>query len=212
MLETNYNRPTVVIMAAGKSTRWHGSSPKQLMPINGEPLLFRTVRLLRSRGIEPVVTCRQLGQWPLFNQYVSLPNECELDRFFGAVQFVPCTFLYGDCYYTESSVDAILSDLNPWQFFGRYHSSKVKPHGEIFGVKMDDWLSGKCRELRKECVAKRRAARCIGWSLYNHVVGRRDPFRGGASRNHFTVINDDTEDIDTVDEYRILSGRIRRDN
>ena len=41
----------IVILCAGDATRWGGylGLPKHLVPIHGEPLLHRTVRLLRTR-------------------------------------------------------------------------------------------------------------------------------------------------------------------
>jgi molybdenum cofactor cytidylyltransferase len=42
-----------VILAAGASTRL--GQPKQLVPIGGEPLLLRTVRMAREAGCNPII-------------------------------------------------------------------------------------------------------------------------------------------------------------
>jgi molybdenum cofactor cytidylyltransferase len=42
-----------VILAAGASTRL--GQPKQLVPIDGEPLLLRTVRMAREAGCNPII-------------------------------------------------------------------------------------------------------------------------------------------------------------
>jgi hypothetical protein len=39
----------IVIMAAGKSSRWRQDTPKQLAEVDKEPILYRTIRLLKLR-------------------------------------------------------------------------------------------------------------------------------------------------------------------
>lgn len=39
----------IVVMAAGKSSRWSHDTPKQMAEVDGEPILHRTIRLLKLR-------------------------------------------------------------------------------------------------------------------------------------------------------------------
>jgi hypothetical protein len=198
----------VVIMAAGRSKRWHAATAKHMALVDGEPVLYRTVRLLRRRGLEPVVTARQSGQWPLFNEHVSSPNDCEIDRVYGARQFAPAVFLYGDCCYTEGALEEILADQHDWQFFGRRGASRVKSHGEIFAIKANDYVIGHAEQLRHRCVGNPRL-RCLGWDLYGRCASMGAHWSFQRARRNFTQIDDGTDDFDTVEEYLKFLSRQR---
>jgi hypothetical protein len=45
----------VLIFAAGRQPMWKGDCPRHLVKIAGEPLLVRTVRQLKERGVEATV-------------------------------------------------------------------------------------------------------------------------------------------------------------
>lgn len=188
----------VVIMAAGKSRRWTGAWPKQLSPVHhGEPVLYRTVRQLRQRGIEPIVTSRYRGQWGLFNEHVTAPNEVEIDRIYGAHQFAPALFLYGDCFYTDDAIDVILSRDVDWCFFGRRGRSDIKSHGEIMAIKANEFVLQKLESLRQQCLRSR--GRCIGWDLCAACTGVR---LVGTEGSHERFVDlPDCDDFDTTDEY-----------
>ena len=50
---------TVLILAAGQGTRWKVNNPmriqKQLIPINGDPIIARTVKMCRRYAEDPMV-------------------------------------------------------------------------------------------------------------------------------------------------------------
>ena len=72
----------VFIMAAGSSKRWTEDYPKQMCVVDGEPVIHRTARQLRERGIEPIATAQYEGQWGI-NDFVTSPNQYEIDRICG---------------------------------------------------------------------------------------------------------------------------------
>lgn len=200
------NAPTVVIMAAGQSTRWHAETPKHLAEINGEPILYRTVRLLRERGIDPIVTTRWEGQWsPLFREFVSTPNDLEIDRVWGNREHIPCIFLYGDCYYTEQAINIILADKHDWWFFGRSKGNESKSHGEMFAIKANDYVLSKCENLRESC--RKSGKRCIGLTLYDKCAEKRGEH--WSSKSNWTEIDDGTDDVDSLEEFKKLSHRLK---
>jgi choline kinase len=45
-----------IIIAAGEATRWGNylGVPKHLIPIDGEPIAKRTIRLLKDRGVSDI--------------------------------------------------------------------------------------------------------------------------------------------------------------
>lgn len=198
----------VVIMAAGKSSRWGKEGPKHLAKLNGEPVLYRTVRLLRERGIEPIVTTRWPGQWSsLFTEYVSTPNEIELDRVWGNKDLAPCILLYGDCYYTERAIDIILRDKNEFRFFGRTGGNDIKTHGEVFAIKVNDYVLSKCEALRKKCLKS--GNRCIGLTLYDSCANSPKGKLHWSAKKEWTEIDDGTDDLDTPKEFQALKNKLK---
>lgn len=192
-----------VIMAAGHSTRWKSAIPKQMAIVNYEPVLYRTVRLLRSRGIEPIVTARHAGQWNIFNEFITSPNEVEIDRIWGARSLCPAIFLYGDCYYSTSAIDTIVSNEQDWAFFGRRTRSRIKPHGELFAIKANSYVIRVAKQLRADYLSGV-VDRCIGWDLFWRCIGMHTRIRTRRvmSQARLTEINDETDDFDSVREYR----------
>ena len=203
----------VVIMAAGSGARWQNylGVPKQLAPVDGEPLIHRTIRQLRERGITDIyVTVRQygaLGQLPGgVTEYVKPFNDYEIDRVYGAKDLVPCLFLYGDACYTDRAMDIILSDTHPYRFFGSSRPNGVKLWREMYAIKADAWLIAKCGELR-EMFRTGKLRRCIGQDLHYYVAGvpiKGNRFQSVAcsfSDDHYTALNDGTSDFDTPKDY-----------
>lgn len=194
---TNSDR-TVVIMAGGRSTRWRGECAKQLTQVNGEPVLYRTVRLLRERGIEPKVSERYSGQWPGLDTHAARSHAYQIDRVWNSRQHAPAIFLYGDTYYTEEAIDEILACEQDWAFFGRRGQSRVKSHGEIFGIKVNDFVLKKAEELRDRH-AKGRIRMSLGWNLYHACIGSRAFSTNPPKHDRFIDIRG-CEDFDTVED------------
>lgn len=183
----------VVIMAAGNSARWNNylDIPKQLAVINGEPLLFRTIRLLKKSGIpykNMVVTVREKGMFGKLpcKEIVGSNPDSAICKFLNAKGNL---MLYGDVYYTEKAMNTILSDSNKIWFFGRSSTSRFtgKKWGEIFAVKADDELIKLTSGLKST------------WELYRVYSGYRiDEDKTGPN---WTEIDDYTDDIDSPEEY-----------
>ena len=197
----------VVIMAAGTGHRWHNyqNHPKQLLEIDGEPLIKRTIRQLKERGItDIIVTVKNPGQYGDLGvrEYVTNPNEVAIDRIWGARELAPCIFLFGDTYYGETSLNIILSEKREYRFFGKSAGDRIKGSREIYAVKANDFVIKKTGELRemyvkgivRKCLAGHLLICCLGFSpnpkIHEHIASalQLSPI--------FTELNDETIDFD----------------
>jgi orotate phosphoribosyltransferase len=202
----------IVIMAAGEGFRWHNylGKPKQLVEIDGEPLIKRTIRQLRARGLTDItVTVKLLGQYGDLGvpEHITSPNQLPIDRVWGARQFAPCIYLYGDVFYSDVALDIILGSEQPHWFFGKAIGNEVKNHREIYAIKADAFVIEKAGELRK-LRQEGKVRYCLGQHLLIHCLGI--PYSRN-SKQHiatpaqlaplFTEIADETTDFDTPSDY-----------
>ena len=190
-----------IVLAAGSGTRWKNylGIPKQLIKIDGEPLLFRTIRQLRARGFEVLVTVPSIGYFGEIpaKQIVGV-DEIEVDKFINAKEHVGAIFFWGDTYFTDEAMDKITKSKYDLRFFGRKRGSEItgKNYGEIFAVKTNEMLFRKAEELRSMvCQLKR----CASWELYRLICGY--PLDQHIIDKHFTDINDLTDDFDYPKDY-----------
>ncbi len=177
-METVNKQPRIIIMAAGKAKRWTGEWPKHLTEIGGEPILYRTVRLLAevgatdmfitvSRELYAAMDCSRITQADL---YIPDKNVQEIDRFLSCRDLWTrdTIFLYGDAYYTETAIKQILwNNTPPVTFYGRKRGNEVKPYGEMFAIRanaLDEVFLLKLATIRGLEIAGTR--RGLGWDVY----------------------------------------------
>jgi len=212
----------VIIMAAGRGTRWNNylGVPKQLAKIDGEPILYRTIRLLKENGITDIaVTVSEKNCFGdlLGAKEIVGKSELELDRFKNAEKNNPDVILYGDVFYTEKAIKTILStECDKTIFFGRSGNNLLtgKKHGELLAVKTDKAFFKKVNELYEIAPSM---SRCIGWELYNYVVyGEAHRFspqkkmKEKGMLKDFIEINDWTDDFDYPIDYDNFIERYER--
>lgn len=113
-----------IIIAAGQATRWnnHLGVPKHFAPVDGEPILHRTVRLLCERGVRDINIIAKPGD----NRYL-IPDT---------VTHTPKTRLdFGDA-------DKFLSSRDLWDTDGRTTIGRWDVTQHVIGsnlVAIDDW-------------------------------------------------------------------------
>lgn len=132
----------VLITAAGAMRRWtvdgqlHGGVPKHLIPVLGEPLLARTVRLLRERGIGDIIVVgpdddryripgAELHVPTHHVPWLAEPATHDADKFLSSRElWAPdgrTVIVHGDVYLAEDAADAIVGREEPgWCLFARY--------------------------------------------------------------------------------------------
>lgn len=202
-------------MADGNATRWgeHMGVPKQLIEIDGEMLLVRTIKQLLERGIsELYVTTHDPRIASVAKEYgatVYEPsgNDTEVGKFLSPIEIwaengSETLFVYGDAYFTDAVMDKMVklpsTGFSGFMFFGRNSASKDsgKDYGEIYALKMSDHSqlieSG---NVVRNMVKSGKLTRGGAWELYRHMVGL--DINAKEVLGHFVhITNDITEDFD----------------
>jgi inositol phosphorylceramide mannosyltransferase catalytic subunit len=206
----------VVIMAAGQAKRWENylEIPKQLVQIDGEPIIHRTIRLLKERGVKNItVTVPEIGYYgDLGVKEVVGKGTHEMNRFLN-VKDGEALFLYGDVFYTENLIDRVLDNTKSPRFWGRSERFQGIGSGvlEIFAIKFNKELYEKALELRKK---RRVIPGGAGWNLYlyyttgelykHEIDMRRVILERAKTCPYFASVTDITEDFDQPKDYEMF--------
>lgn len=132
----------VILTAAGAMRRWtvdgelYGGVPKHLIPVGGEPLIARTVRLLRERGVKDIVVVGPddpryaIDGAQLFVPTHHVPwrtrakSRHDCDKFLSSRELWSdgrTVILHGDVYLAEDAANAIVGfQPEAWCLFARY--------------------------------------------------------------------------------------------
>lgn len=207
-------------MADGKQTRWLESVggtelegiPKQLVKVDGESIIFRTVRLFKRLGIDDIwITSHN----PAFEvkgtkRYEPENNVYEIDKLLACKPIwkkgEQNLFVYGDVYYTENAIKTIVRTYTEdFLFFGRFHVSYFTGHGgEIFCKKIVDldYLEECCEWVKQWYLESK--GRGGGWELYRRMCGVIDErVNIHCPYDHFIGIDDFTDDFDEYNQFQI---------
>lgn len=201
-------KTTVVIMCAGNGSRWNNylGVPKQMIEVEEEPLLYRTIRQLKERGVfNIIVTVPKKGHFgKLGVDEIEGSSDSEVDKFLNAKEYTNAIFLWGDCFFTNEAIDTILSNRKAPMFFGRCYlgGGIAKGWREIFALKANKKFFEKAKELR---TYEGKIERCASWELYTFVATNHIPqnkkeclLKDG---QYFTIIDDETDDFDYPRDY-----------
>lgn len=155
---------TAIIPAAGQGQRWNRAfgTVKHLVPVekNRQPLLIRTVQMLRDRGVrsiyvltkEPEILKTAAGAaeilQPAADRYLT-DTICSARSVWSEKTIV----LLGDVYFSSSCMDSILQSEQEFSFWGVGHGSEVcrknLRHPELFACSfLDSVYSEVQKDLR----------------------------------------------------------------
>lgn len=210
----------IVILAAGEASRWGHflGYPKHLVPVHGEPILHRTVRLLRelAPGAEIYIAARRAAL-PDYAVTGAVAFEADLDpRRFDADKFLSSRrywaeegdtlLLYGDCFYTSDALATIVgTPVDDWLLFARFNPSAItgcawpEPFGFRIARHFQDAFSAVGDQLVQRFVAGD-LQRIGGWEFYAHLTGG-DLSCPGVRAGNSVAIDDWTEDFDYPDDF-----------
>jgi hypothetical protein len=211
-------------MADGQQTRWAETTvgtffegiTKQMVDIydnyidRWEPILHRTVRLLKENGIEDIwITSHNSAHTVEGATTIGFKNsDLEMDKLLSCKEIwkSPTMFLYGDCFYTFEAMKKIVSTpiIDKWLMFGRLHVSYFTGHGgELFCKKIEDL------DYLEECCNwvvdwyQNGNGRGGGWELYRRMCGVIDErVNVHVPYDHFIGIDDFTDDFDDYKNYQ----------
>ena len=209
-----------VIMCGGEYDVFE--TPKQLSVINGEPLVARTIRLLKENGVSDIVITSdnpifekyapRLYHW---NSYRSVGGKIYgywLDAYYPLKE--PCTYLHGDVYYSEDAIRKIINYKSDKNIFIGNELAKNKEHknwGEPFGwIVNNQEVFRKGIELTKYLQDIGRCERgfAISWELYR-VLNGLDINKQYILDDTYLSINDETIDIDAPWQIENLNAKLK---
>ena len=200
-----------IIMCGGEYKKWE--TPRQLIEINGEPIVARTIRLLRENGVEDIAISSNNSDFERFvvpvlyhhNSYCANGYDdftgywC--DAFYPTDE--PVCYLFGDVVFSPEAIWTIVAtDTDSIEFFGSappFAPGYRKPWAEPFALKVVDQARlHKAIENTKLFYQQGLFLRKpIMWELWQVIRG--DPLNV-IDYDSYTVINDYTCDIDYPDE------------
>lgn len=119
-------KDSIIILAGGKSCRWNGTV-KYLLPVCGEPVLHRTIRLVKE--IRPDADLHIIGpelQRDNPNEVALLCSHLWGDRM--------TYLLLGDVSWMRGTLKRVLTTTNTFSIYGRAGPNQLtgRPHEEIF--------------------------------------------------------------------------------
>ena len=202
----------VVIIAGGSGTRWgeYRDTPKHLLTIEKEVLLHRTCKqFLKYTADVCVIGLDKRYIVENTKLYLSGSNTNHKD----ASKFM-CSqnlwnkkgrtvLVFGDVYFTNDAVEAIMTTPGAFKWFLRKEESKVSGARwkEIFAFAFDASMINSITQHLLSLISLDQVQRQAGWALYKRMTGDRfaDPF----ANPHYVNIDDWTEDFDFPEDLQI---------
>ena len=185
--------------------------PRQLIEINGEPLIKRTIRLLKENGVKDITVIAKDKRFDELKEKRYEPIDSDYDYTTGKGYWLnafpfelmdePVCFIWGDVYFSEEAIKTIVNtDTDSTMFFcSRNNKSTdyIKQHDEPFAYKIVD------TELFKHHIDKvkklydegKTVRHPIVWELYRSINGI--DVNTHELRDNCVIINDITCDIDS---------------
>ena len=197
-----------LILCAGKAIRWGMSedTPKQLVVVDGEPLLNRTVRLLLAAGVQEVVIVGHDESLILDGCGWMVPTSCRW-----TVETLWATrtrwkgrtcILLGDVWFSEEAIASVATCDSSIAIFGRLAGSRLfgVRAPEIFGMSFDSAGASKLK-AHAHGVIKSAEGGAGGriLDLYASLTNAGDL---NSESPVFREIDDLTSDFDSPEEYR----------
>ena len=206
-----------IIMCGGRYDAWE--TPRQLIQIRGEPVVARTIRLLKEAGVDDIAISthdkrfEQFGV-PLlehennFKGYVKTGGGTWVEAFYPMDE--PACYLMGDVVFSPEAIRTIVDkQTEDIDFFASAHPFDrryIKRYAEPFAFKVVD-QRGFRRNIEQVKAFEKLGAfhrRPIAWELWQVIKGT--PLN--MIVNNYTVINDYTCDIDSLEDVQKIQRGI----
>ena len=199
-----------ILMCGGQYDKWQ--TPKHLTPIKGEPIVARTIRLLRENGVEDIaISTNQDGFYEFGVPVLIHKNEYRLglntsdgkwlNAFYPMDE--PVCYVFGDVVFSPKAIKTIVeTQTDSIEFFASAEPLPEiypKPWAEPFAFKVvDTELFFKSIEQTKKYDEEGCFYRmAVSWELWQVI--KRTPLNR-IDYSNYTAINDYTCDIDSPED------------
>ena len=209
-----------IIMCGGTYIKWE--TPRQLTKIRGEPIVARTIRLLRENGVSDIAIS---SNNPIFEQFgvpvlrhdngMVVTEELNVkgywvDAFYPTDE--PVCYLFGDVVYSPEAIKTIIgTETDDIEFFASsppFAPEYIKPWAEPFALKVENTDHLK----HAVCITKQYAdmglfkRHPIMWELWQVI--QATPLNH-IDYGNYTVINDYTCDVDCAEDIELIENELR---
>ena len=209
-----------LIMCGGTYKKWE--TPRHMLPINGEPIVGRTIRLLAENGIEDIAISSDNPVFEQFgvpvlkhdNRYVGYGggnNGRWTDAFYPTEE--PTCYLFGDVVFSPEAIKTIIkTETDDIQFFASappFAEGYIKKWAEPFALKVVNTEHLKhainlTKQYQDRGMFKRKP---IMWELWQVI--RETPLNH-IDYGSYVVINDYTCDVDDKGDIQKLEDAVMR--
>ncbi len=208
-----------IIMCGGTYPKWE--KPRQLIEINGEPIVARTIRLLKDNGINDIAISSGNSVFEAFgvpvlkhdNYYYAL--EYNFSDGFWCNCFYPTDeptcYLFGDVVYSPEAIKTIINtETDDIAFFGSappYSRFYAKPYEEPFAFKVvnTQHLHDAIADVKRLYADGRFKREPIAWEVWNVISRGADGDVNTINFDSYININDYTCDVDRPNEARLVA-------
>lgn len=204
-----------IIMCGGDYPEWE--TPRQLIEINGEPIVARTIRLLKECGVDDIAISSNNEVFSKYapvlkhdNRYTTTGynkgNGLWCDCFYPTDE--PTCYLFGDVVYSPEAIRTIVEyKTDDIMFFAsRFPFNRLYPkwYVEPFAFKVTDTqhLKDAVAEVRRLNAEGKFHREPIAWEVWN-VICETDP---NTINGSYVTINDYTCDIDNESELMLFEN------
>ena len=208
-----------IIMCGGTYQQW--STPRQLIRIRGEPIVARTIRLLRENGITDIAISSNNAMFEQFGvpvlRHENNYNAAGFHNFTGfwCDAFYPtedpACYIFGDVVFSPAAIRTIIeTQTDDIEFFASrppFAPEYTKPWAEPFSLKVvnQKHLKQAIEDVRRFAAEGRFCRKPIAWELWQVIIGG-DP--KSINYDSYTAINDYTCDIDYPEDKAIFEKYI----
>ena len=204
-----------IIMCGGTYKKWE--TPRQLTEICGEPIVARTIRLLRENGIDDIAIS---SNNPIFEQFgvpvLRHDNDFIVSKELSSTGYwvdafyptdEPTCYLLGDVVYSPEAIKTIVgTETDDIEFFASappFAAEYIKPWAEPFAFKVvnADHLKHAVSLVKQYADMGLFKRHPIAWELWQVI--QATPLNH-INYENYTKINDYTCDIDYEDDAQMI--------
>ena len=202
------NSMKYIIMCGGKYSAWN--IPRQLTEINEEPIIARTIRLLKENGVTDIYISSHDERFAQFAPLLKHKNDFQgyvehggswVDAFYPTEE--PVCYIMGDVVFSPEAIKTIVNtQTDSIDFFASsppFDSHYIKEDAEPFAFKVVDQDRFRnaidfVKRNEESGIFRRRP---IAWELWQ-VINGEDVKK--INYHNYVVINDYTCDIDSKED------------